>query len=164
MSQSRPGRISSRSAWWSSLILKRVQAMALVTKSGPGHRALSKWRYLPLTPAGLVPLPPLPLPPSPLYPKSMAALPSAAQVPPYRSPKGGFMKFSSIATLALAFVSIGRMFAADPPPWAYGFEGPPQAGATTIPVGPANTDQTPRSIPGAPAQYSPSQPPHPFGP
>jgi RNA polymerase sigma factor (sigma-70 family) len=56
------------------------------------------------------------------------------------------MKFSSIATYALAVVSVGSIFAADPPPWAYGFEGPPQAGATTIPVGPANTDQTPRSI------------------
>ena len=62
------------------------------------------------------------------------------------------MKISSIALFALALVvSIGTMFAADPPPWAYGFEGPPQPGATVIPVGPANTDQTPRSIPGATA-------------
>jgi cytochrome c553 len=74
------------------------------------------------------------------------------------------MKFFSIATFALAVVSVGRMYAADPPPWAYGFEGPPQAGATTIPVGPANTDQTPRSIPGATAQYSRAQIANRFGP
>src|ERR1700693_6633972 len=80
-------------------------------------------------------------------------------------PKGGNMKSSSIAIFALAFVvSVATMFAADTPPWAYGFEGPPQAGATPIPVGPANTDQTPRSIPGATAQYARAQIANRFGP
>lgn len=75
------------------------------------------------------------------------------------------MKFSNLATLALAFVvSIGTVFAADPPPWAYGFEGPPQAGATPTRIGPANTDQTPRTIPGATAQYSRAQISNRFGP
>src|SRR6266566_323069 len=64
------------------------------------------------------------------------------------------MKISSVATI----------FAADPPPWAYGFEGPPQPGATPVPVGPANTDQTPRSIPGATAQYARAQIANRFGP
>ena len=68
------------------------------------------------------------------------------------------MNISRIAIFALVFVvGVGTMFAADPPPWAYGFEGPPQAGATPVPVVPANTDQTPRSIPGATAQYSRAQ-------
>jgi len=75
------------------------------------------------------------------------------------------MKISSIAIFALAFVvSVVTMFAADPPPWAYGFEGPPQAGATPVPVGPANTDQTPRSLPGATAQYARAQIANRFGP
>jgi cytochrome c553 len=74
------------------------------------------------------------------------------------------MRFCIIATLALSMVSVGRMFAADPPPWAYGFEGPPQPGATIIPVGPANTDQTPRSIPGATVQYPRAQIANRFGP
>ena len=70
-----------------------------------------------------------------------------------------------ISTTALALlVTAGTVFAADPPPWAYGFEGPPQAGATVIPVGPANTDQTPRTIPGATAQYSRAQIANRFGP
>src|SRR5215470_1068822 len=72
--------------------------------------------------------------------------------------KGGIMKVSRIVKFALAFaVSIGIMLGADPPPWAYGFEGPPQPGATPTPIRPANTDQTPRSIPGATAQYSRTQ-------
>src|SRR5579864_986668 len=75
------------------------------------------------------------------------------------------MKISSIALFALAFaVSIATMFAADPPPWAYGFEGPPQAGAKPAVIGPANTDQTPRSIPGATAQYPRAQIANRFGP
>ena len=70
-----------------------------------------------------------------------------------------------ISTTALALlVTAGALFAADPPPWAYGFEGPPQAGATVIPVGPANTDQAPRTIPGATAQYSRAQIANRFGP
>ena len=70
-----------------------------------------------------------------------------------------------ISTTALALlVTAGTLFAADPPPWAYGFEGPPQAGATVIPVGPANTDQTARTIPGATAQYSRAQIANRFGP
>ena len=45
------------------------------------------------------------------------------------------MKISSISIFALAFVvSVATMFAADPPPWAYGFEGPPQAGAIRLPI------------------------------
>jgi len=37
------------------------------------------------------------------------------------------MKVSSIAIFTMMFiVRVGTMFAADPPPWAYGFEGPPQ--------------------------------------
>ena len=75
------------------------------------------------------------------------------------------MKISSIAALALAFVLIvGTLFAADPPPWAYGFEGPPQAGATAPPIGPANTDQSLRTVPGATAQYSRAQIGNRFGP
>lgn len=75
------------------------------------------------------------------------------------------MRISSIAAFALAFaVSIGTMFAADPPPWAYGFPGPPQAGATPVPGGPANTDQTLRSISGATVQYSRAQIANRFGP
>jgi len=75
------------------------------------------------------------------------------------------MKVSRIAIFALAFVvSVPTMFAADPPPWPYGFEGPPQPGATPTPAGPANTDQTPRSIPGATAQYARAQIANRFGP
>jgi len=74
------------------------------------------------------------------------------------------MRFCIIATLALSLVSVGRMFATDPPPWAYGFQGPPPPGATIIPVGPANTDQTPRSIPGATVQYPRAQIANRFGP
>ena len=75
------------------------------------------------------------------------------------------MKISSIAILALELVLIvGTVFAADPPPWAYGFEGPPQAGARPTTIGPANTDQTPRSIPGATTQYARAQIANRFGP
>jgi len=75
------------------------------------------------------------------------------------------MKFSTIPTFALALAGIaGTLFAADPPPWAYGFEGPPQAGAKVIPVPPANMDQTPSTIPGETAQYSRAQIANRFGP
>jgi cytochrome c553 len=75
------------------------------------------------------------------------------------------MKVSIIAQFAVIFVvSVGTIFAADPPPWAYGFEGPPQPGATPTPIGPANTDQTLRSIPGATTQYSRAQISNRFGP
>jgi cytochrome c553 len=74
------------------------------------------------------------------------------------------MRFCIFATLALSLVSVGRMFAADPPPWAYGFQGPPPPGATVIPVGPANTDRTPRSIPGSTVQYPRAQIANRFGP
>jgi len=74
------------------------------------------------------------------------------------------MKFSS-AIFALAFaVSVGTTFAADPPPWAYGFEGPPQPGATVIPVPPAKPDPTPRTVPGATAKYSRTEISNRFGP
>jgi cytochrome c553 len=75
------------------------------------------------------------------------------------------MKISNIAALAFAFVVFASaVFAADPPPWAYGFEGAPQAGATPAPIGPANTDQSLRSIPGATARYSRAQIANRFGP
>ena len=79
------------------------------------------------------------------------------------------MKFAGIATFLLAFAA-STIFAAgpvakgDPPPWAYGFETPPPPGATAPPPGPANTDQTPRTIPGATAQYSRGQIANRFGP
>jgi cytochrome c553 len=76
---------------------------------------------------------------------------------------------STLATLAVTLSIAGAMFAADPgkavpPPWAYGFETPPPPGATPPPPGPANTDQTPRTIPGATAQYSRAQIANRFGP
>ena len=74
------------------------------------------------------------------------------------------MKSSFLGTLALGLIAAGAIFAADPPPWAYGFETPPGADAKVIPVGPANTDQTPRTIPGATAQYSRQQIANRFGP
>jgi len=75
------------------------------------------------------------------------------------------MRISSIALCALALaVSVPTLFAADPPPWAYGFDGPPQAGAAPAPIGPANTDQTPRSIPGATEKYARAQIANRFGP
>ena len=70
-----------------------------------------------------------------------------------------------IATLALAFAaSVGTMFAADPPSWAYGFEGPPQPAATPTPPAPANTDQTIYSLPGVTARFSRAQIANRFGP
>ena len=83
-----------------------------------------------------------------LYPESIVA-----------AKRSRAMKISNIATFALAFaVSAATMFAADPPPWAYGFEGPPQAGAAPIPVGPANTDSDATQYPTATtAQYSRAQ-------
>ena len=75
------------------------------------------------------------------------------------------MKLFRFVTCALALaVSAGTMFAADPPPWAYGFEGPPQPGATAPPPGPANTDQTPRSLAGAKGQFPRAQIANRFGP
>ena len=72
---------------------------------------------------------------------------------------------SCIATLALSFVmSVGTMFAADPPSWAYGFEGPPQPGATPTPPAPANTDQTMYSLTGVTARFSRAQIANRFGP
>ena len=72
---------------------------------------------------------------------------------------------SCIATLALSFVmSVGTMFAADPPSWAYGFEGPPQPAATPTPPAPANTDQTMYSLPGVTARFSRAQIANRFGP
>ena len=68
--------------------------------------------------------------------------------------------FAVVATIA----SAGKTFAADPPPWAYGFETPPQPGDKPAPPGPANTDQTLRSLPGATAQYSRAQIANRFGP
>ena len=79
------------------------------------------------------------------------------------------MKLSTLAKVALGLlVCVGTIFAAGPaavpPPWAYGFEGPPPPGATPPPPGPANTDQTPRTIPGATTQYSRAQIASRFGP
>src|SRR5215472_11206294 len=75
------------------------------------------------------------------------------------------MKAYSITKLALGFaVSASIIFAADPPPWAYGFEGPPQAGATPNPPAPANTDQTTYSLPGVTAKFSRAQIANRFGP
>jgi cytochrome c553 len=76
---------------------------------------------------------------------------------------------STLATFAVTLSIAGATFAADPgkavpPPWAYGFETPPPPGATPPPPGPANTDQTPRTIPGATAQYSRAQIANRFGP
>jgi cytochrome c553 len=79
------------------------------------------------------------------------------------------MKSAGIATFVLALAA-ANMFAAgpvakgDPQPWAYGFETPPPPGAAPPPPGPANTDQTPRTIPGATAQYSRAQIANRFGP
>jgi len=75
------------------------------------------------------------------------------------------MKISGIAMIVFALVmSIGVMSAAEPPPWAYGFDGPPQPGAAPAPIGPANTDQTPRTVPGATVKYSRAQIANRFGP
>jgi cytochrome c553 len=75
------------------------------------------------------------------------------------------MKFSTLAMIALALViSFGAVSAAEPPPWAYGFEGPPQAGATAAPPGPAPTDTTPRSLPGVSMQFTRAQIANRFGP
>jgi cytochrome c553 len=75
------------------------------------------------------------------------------------------MKLSSIAIFTFAFViSVVAMSAADPPPWAYGFEGPPQPGNAPAPPGPPNTDQTPRTLSGATGQYSRAQIANRFGP
>lgn len=72
---------------------------------------------------------------------------------------------SWIAAIAFVLVmNIGALLASDPPPWAYGFDGPPQSGATPTPIAPANTDQTPRSIPGATAKYPRAQISNRFGP
>ena len=76
------------------------------------------------------------------------------------------MRIRSASQLAFAIVAIATaLFAADPPPpWAYGFEGPPVPGASAPPPGPANTDQSPHSLPGATAQYSRAQISNRFGP
>ena len=80
------------------------------------------------------------------------------------------MKTATIATFGLALAaSAGTLLGADlskpvPPPWAYGFETPPPAGSTPPPPGPANTDQSLRSVPGATAQYSRAQIANRFGP
>jgi cytochrome c553 len=80
------------------------------------------------------------------------------------------MKFTRVSAIALALVvAAGSLSAAEiakgvPPPWAYGFDGPPPPGATPPPPGPANTDQSMKSVPGATAQYSRSQIANRFGP
>jgi cytochrome c553 len=79
--------------------------------------------------------------------------------------EGGPMKRFRFATCAFAFaVTAGTMFAADPPPWAYGYAGPPQPGATAPPPAPANTDQTLHSLPGAKEQFARAQIANRFGP
>jgi cytochrome c553 len=72
------------------------------------------------------------------------------------------MKTAALTTLAL--LAAGAIFAADPPPWAYGFEGPPPPGAKPAPPGPANTDKALRTIPGATAKYSRAQIANRYGP
>jgi len=82
------------------------------------------------------------------------------------------MKSIKLAAFGLAFVfGAGAVLAADlsnnksaPPPWAYGFETPPPPGATPPPPGPANTDQSLHSVPGAAGQYSRAQIANRFGP
>ncbi len=75
------------------------------------------------------------------------------------------MRVSSMGKFALTVVVFaGTMLAADPPPWAYGFEGPPQAGATPVPPAPANTDRTMYSLPGVTAKFSRQQIANRFGP
>ncbi len=75
------------------------------------------------------------------------------------------MKIPRITVISLAIVlSIGTVFAADPPPWAYGFEGPPQPGAAPTPAAPANTDQTMHKLPGVTAQFTRQQIANRFGP
>src|ERR1700733_820698 len=82
------------------------------------------------------------------------------------SVRSAVMKSVTLATFALGLaIGVSTMFAADPPPpWAYGFETPPPPGATPPPPGPANTDQTPRTIPGATEKYSRAQIANRFGP
>ena len=68
------------------------------------------------------------------------------------------MKISRFTVfVSAAVLSVGTAFAADPPPWAYGFDGPPQAGATPVPIAPATTDQTMKSLPGNPRQFTRQQ-------
>jgi cytochrome c553 len=75
------------------------------------------------------------------------------------------MKLSTSTSFALTVVAtMATTFAADPPPWAYGFEAPPQPGATGKPPGPPNTDQTLHTLPGANAAYSRAQITNRFGP
>src|ERR1700730_4843757 len=99
------------------------------------HGASGSWTgRLDPTPNFRIPTSPSVRPP--LYPKSIAALLSAAAEVRRTAAQGRNMKISSIAIFALMFVvSVATMFAADPPPWAYGFEGPPQAGAKPTPIG-----------------------------
>lgn len=73
------------------------------------------------------------------------------------------MKSAAIATLALALTAAAPSFAAEPI-WAYGYEAPPSPGATPPPPAPANTDQSPHSLPGATGQYSRAQIANRFGP
>jgi cytochrome c553 len=76
------------------------------------------------------------------------------------------MRIRTASVLALTIIaSASAMFAADPPPpWAYGYEGPPPPNAAPPPPAPANTDPTPRSLPGVSTQYSRAQIANRFGP
>jgi cytochrome c553 len=75
------------------------------------------------------------------------------------------VKLSTTAKFAIAFVvSVGTTFAADPPPWAYGFETPPKPGDKPTPAAAANTDQSMRSLPGVATQFSRAQIANRFGP
>jgi cytochrome c553 len=59
----------------------------------------------------------------------------------------------------------GALFAAEPPPpWAYGYEGPPTPTTPPTPIAPVQTDQTPHSLAGATTQYSRQQISNRFGP
>ncbi|MEQ1886323.1 MAG: c-type cytochrome, partial [Bryobacteraceae bacterium] len=75
------------------------------------------------------------------------------------------MRISCFGPLAFASVlTVGVALAAGPPPWAYGFEGPPPAGAQPTPIAPAPTDQKPLSLPGNSKQFSRAQIANRFGP
>lgn len=86
-----------------------------------------------------------------------------------------FRRFISLLGLsALSLTSAARIaVAADvPPPWAYGFEGPPslqtalvpRGSASTPPSRPATPDVRPRHLPGSELQFTLEQIQDPFGP
>jgi len=73
------------------------------------------------------------------------------------------MKLLKMSVLALT-LSTTVAFAADPPPWAYGFETPPPPGAKPPQAGPANTDQTVYTLQGTDLKFARAQIANRFGP